>query len=325
MSNSPLVQAPYKIRSTLGRQTFGDVSCPIGVYPCGENVTLSQGYDSRFVVGDELVDDQYEYRILLSNERVAGVMEQLLETLLPEESYALFEELSFDAYRDSDTYRSSEPVETSRLLQAWNTYGEYLVEAGRCGFGAIAPEPAIEVFIEEHGTIYVACGLKKREEVEGLIAQLGLTQITDIPCIENFEHQHRDILLVDDKALMDEYDIKFSLVESLGMIPVNIDEGVPKGTLTPFWVHVEHDLSFETGTDARLGFFGFGVSATSFADALELAQARVTEKFPDALLARVQQIYRLFPEDVTEEIAPEDPALIGKRGVWYVSEPEFWA
>ncbi|MFT7616699.1 MAG: hypothetical protein ACI97A_000327 [Planctomycetota bacterium] len=325
MPNSPLVHAPYKIRSSLGRKTFGDVHCPIGVYPCGDDVNLSQGYDSRFVVGDELVDDQYEYRILLSADLVVDTVAKMLERLLPNEVYALFEELSFDAFRDSDAYRSSEPVERNRLQQAWNTYGEYLIEAGRCGFGAVAQEPAIEVFIEEHGTIYVACGLRMREEVEEMIANLGLPQINDIPCIENFEHQHRDILVVEENSMMDEYDIKFSLVESLGMIPVNADEGVPQGTLTPFWVHLELDLSFDESTSARLGFFGFGLSALSFAEALELSQARVRERFPDALLARVQQVYRILEDDITDEIAPTDRELVKKRGVWYVSEPEFWA
>lgn len=325
MPNSPLVKAPYKLRSGLERKTFGDVQCPIGVYPCGDKVNLAQGYDSRFVVGDELVDDQYEYRILLSAELVTDTVATMFERLLPSQAYALFEELSFDAFRDSDAYRSGEPVDLNRLQLAWHTYGEYLVESGRCGFGAVAQEPAIEVFIEEHGTIYVACGLEMREEVEDLIANLGLNQISDIPCIENFEHQHRDILLVEENAMMDEYDIKFSLVESLGMAPINANEGLPQGTLTPFWVHLEFDLSFEESTTARLGFFGFGISASSFAEALELSQARVRERFPNALLARVQQVYRLIEDDITDEIAPTDRELVRERGVWYVSEPEFWA
>ncbi len=325
MSNSPLVYAPYKIRSNLGRKASGDVNCPIGVYPCGDQVALSQGYDSRFVLGDELVDDQYEYRILLSAELVPSAMGMLLEGLLPHEVYGLFEELSFDAYRDSDSYRSADPVDLSRLLQAWSTYGEYLVEAGRCGFGAVAPEPAIEVFIEEHGTIYISCGLEMREDVEELIGQLSLPQINDIPCIENFEHQHRDVLIVDEEALMDEYDIKFSLIESLGMLPINVDEGVPAGSLTPYWVHLEFDLSFEGSTEAGIAFFGFGLTANSFGEALDLSQQRVQERFPDALLARIQQVYRLFHEDITDEIAPCDRDEITKRGVWYVSEPEFWA
>ena len=325
MSNSPLVQAPYRIRSDLGRKAYGNVQCPIGVYPCGPDVVLSQGYDSRFVLGDEMLDDQYEYRILLSADRLHQVFALLLSTLLPDEAYALFEESSFDAYRDSDAYRSTEPVPSSRLMQAWSTYGDYLVESGRCGFGAVSPEPAAEVFIEEHGTIYVSCGLERREEVESIIAQLGLEQIQDIPCIENFEHQHRDILVVDEKSLMDEYDIKFSLVESLGMLPINADEGVPQGTLCPFWVHIEMDLSFEESTEARVAFFGFGVTAGSFKEALELTQARVRERFANALLARIQQIYRLLDGDITDEIAPEDRNAVSQRGVWYVSEPEFWA
>ena len=44
---------------------------------------------------------------------------------------------------------------------------------------AVGTKGPIEVFIEEHGTIYVACGLERREEVEELINSFGLQQISD--------------------------------------------------------------------------------------------------------------------------------------------------
>ncbi len=324
MAERPLVQAPYKIRSDLGRKTYGGLACPLGVHPCVKEARLDEGFESRFIMGDDLHDDQCEYRLLLSSERLLEVMRSFFERLLPDEVWGLFEELSYDAYRDSDVYRSVDPVSRERILQAWDTYGEYFVESGKCGFGASAQEPSVEVFIEEHGTLYVGCGLEKREEVEELIQRLGLREIPDMPCIDNYEHQHSDILQVDEERLMDDYDIKFSVVESLGMEPLNLDEGRPAGSLVPFWVYLELDLSFEAATEARGAYVSFGLSADCFDQAMETAEAHVRALFPSALVARVQQVYRLLEDDITPEIAPADPARVREPGIWFVSDLESW-
>ena len=304
MSQQPLVEVPYRIRSDLGRQAYADFSCPLGVHPCQQNVTLREGYDSRFVVGDEILDDQYEFRLLFSNHRVFDAVRSLMIRLLPSEAFGIYEEWSYDAYRDSDVFRSVDVVAKDRILQAWDIYGHYLVETGKCGFGATAQEPNVEIFIEEHGTVYLACSLENRDEIETLIAGFGLELIRDIPAIDNFEHRHREVLDMAETNLMDDYDIKFSIIESLAMAPVNPDEGHPPGELCPYWIQLELDLAFETSTTANVAFISFGITTNDFTEALGLADMRCREKFPNALVARIHQIYRIFEEDVTDEIAP---------------------
>ena len=65
MSDRPLVQVPYKIRGDLGRKIIGGLACPLGVHPCVKDAKLEEGYESRFIMGDDLQDDQCEYRLLL--------------------------------------------------------------------------------------------------------------------------------------------------------------------------------------------------------------------------------------------------------------------
>ena len=162
--------------------------------------------------------------------------------------FALYEEFSYDAYRPTDTWVSEDPVSRDRLLQAWSTYATFFVEDGKCGFGGLSYEPAIEVFLEEHGALYLACGLEMKARVETALERLGIPECSSAVSIDNYDHQHVDSILPaapHEQGLLDETDIKFSVVEGLGMKPTNRHEGTsPERTPTPFWIHVDLDLTF---------------------------------------------------------------------------------
>ena len=325
MSERPrLAKAPYRLRDELSRQVVAGVSCPLGVHPCEPAAVLVEGYEWRFLPGSEDFDDQCEYRVVLSTDRVKAVFEAFLDELLADEVYALYEEASYDAFRESDAYRSRETVPRERFRQAWDTYGRFFIEDGKCGFGVLAYDPSIEVFIEEHGVIYVACGLELRARVEDVLERQGVPERQELRSIENFEHQHRDILDVESGAGgMDELDIKFSIIESLSMDIVNPDENSPPGPC-PFWAYVELDLSFVRKIGFDLGCMSFGLTAKSHDQAVSIVEDAVLEQLPDALVVRFVQLYRMVPEDITDEIAPADRTAIAQLGTWYVSDPEFW-
>lgn len=321
---SRLAKAPYRIREELGRQVVGNLVCPLGVHPCEPGAHLVEGYEWRFLPGSEEFDDQCEYRVVLSNERVAAVFEALAAELLPDEVFALYEEASYDAYRETDAYRSREMVPVERFRQAWEIYGRFFVEDGKCGFGVLAYDPSFEIFVEEHGVIYVACGLELRPRVEDVLEREQVAEVPELRAIENFEHQHRDILDVESgEGGMDELDIKFSIIESLSMDLVNADEGAPP-MASPFWAYVELDLTFVRKISFDLGCMSFGLTAESHEQARRIVEDAILEQLPDALIVRFVQLYRMVVEDITEEIAPADRSLLSSLGTWYVSDPEYW-
>ena len=318
----------YKIRADLGRNVVGGVACPLGVvFPHELAVEIREGYESRFLLGDDQFDDQCEYRIVLSSERMCTASRAFMKALLPEHAFGLYEEFSYDAFREKDVYRSHVPVALERILQAWDTYGQFFIEDGKSGFGGVAEEPNIEIFLEDHSTLYVNCGLELRERVEDLIEGLGIPEMTELRWVDNYEHQHRDILEpeINGVSIMDDLDIKFSVIESLGMVIANRDEGRPSIVPTPFWCYVELDLSFVDSVRQNVGFMSFGLCAEDYDDAIKVVTACVMERFPSALVVRTHQCYRMAKEDIGEQIAPADRSLLGKRGIWYRSQPELWA
>ncbi|MCA9320057.1 MAG: hypothetical protein KDB53_04950, partial [Planctomycetes bacterium] len=329
MTEHRALQPQYRIRSDLGRKVLGDVACPLGVFPAEPRAELSEGFESNFIMGDDGFEDQCEYRIVLSSERLVPVVHQFLSELLPAEGMGLYEEFSFDAFRETDTWCSREPLPRERILLAWETYGEYFAEDGKCGFGARAEEPLLEIFLEEHGALYVACGLELREKVEGIIGGLGIREQTELRCIESWEHQHRDILDLGDNSTMDDLEIKFSVLESLGMEMSNRDEKGPEdGRPLAFWVYLELDLSLAPD-HAGLGgqctaFQSFGVTASEHAEAHALVESRILESRPYALIVRVIQIYRMTEADIGDDISPVDRSDLKTVGIWFESAPEYW-
>lgn len=349
MSEPRLARARYLIRSDLERRTSGKINCPLGVFPCDDDVLLEEGFEARYqtreeaIAGANAIDkelaesdiedvefsestvaEQYEYRLLLSVERVQPIMRRLFVELMPDEVHALYEEFSFDAFRETDAYMSEEPVARARFLKAWDTYGAFFVEDGKCGFGAISFDPFIEVFLEEHGAIFLACDMAFKSRVETAIARLKLKELEPWRGVENFRHSHRDILIsnADDAELMDEDDIKFSVIESLSMKPSNLHEGEPDKLPTPYWVHVEVDLSFASAS-ATGACATFAVTASSHDDALAQVETRVIET-PGALMTRVLECYRMAEEDLADDIMPGEPGVIQESGIWYESGLQYW-
>ncbi len=325
MSQRPTAKSLFRLRNDLQRRKAGDVECPLGVYPSATGVSLRQGYQSAFLMGQEGMDDHCEYRILLGNDRLFDVLTRIFVEFLPDKVFGLFEEFSYDAWRETDAWASAEPVSKQRFLQAWELFGRFFVEDGRCGFGARGDEPRVEVFLEEHGAVYIACGFESRERVEEMLAEFGLPELDEVLGIENHDHRHEDVLDLSDGAVMDDLDIKFSVIESLGMTLTNGDDMGPVGEPQPFWIYLELDLTFDAEAEAQRAYISLAVTAHDHEEARSLAEARLLERFPSALVARYLQIYRIGDSDISAEIAPLRRDAISSIGVWFESSPEYWA
>ncbi|MEZ6194224.1 MAG: hypothetical protein R3F20_00625 [Planctomycetota bacterium] len=325
MFDRRLAAPVVKIKSDLERRVCGDVELPLGVELLDASARLQEGFQSRFVTGDDRLDDQFEFRVVLNQARLYEAARILFERLLPDEVFATFEEFSNDAYRDVDAYASEEPVSKARFMQAWESYGPFFCEDGRTGFGGMSYEPLVEVFVEEHGSLYVASGLEMKDAVEAVVAELGVPERRDLVLVDQFEHDHRDILEISQEELsMDDIDIKFSVLESLGMQPTNRDEGEPESLPVPYWIEFELDLSFERKRAARVAVAHFAVTADSWEEAVSLAEGELLRKHPDALVARVIHVYRMLPEDIGDDMRPENMKQVERKGVWYAGPVTDW-
>lgn len=325
MSDRRLTAPVLRIKSDLERESRGEVSLPLGVQILDGEATLVEGFETAFVAGGERHDDQVEFRIVLDQPRIYEAARKLFTELLADRVYPSYEEFSNDAFRDVDTWMSEEPVSKERFLQAWESYGEFFCEDGRSGLGAVCHEPLIEVFVEEHGSISIICDLELRPRVESVVESLGVPENTSLPCVEDWEHQHRDILEVsEDELLMDDLDIKFSVIESLGMQPTNRDEGDAPDLPALYWIELELDLGFVTDAKARVALANFGVAAESWEEALATAETDLLRDMPGVLVARVLHVYRILEEDVGPEIRPENPLQLKKKGIWYRGPVQNW-
>lgn len=320
MAGHRITGARYRIRENVVRRRAGSVSCPMGVFPCETGAHLREGFERRSRAS------RYEYRLILSSDRLFKAVRGLLVQLLPGEVHAQFEEFSFDAWRDTDAWASDETISRDRVVQAWDSYGSFLVEDGKRGFGALSHSPFVEVFLAEHGAIYIICCAEMKAEVEAAIMDLDLVRVAGLLAIDNFEHQHVDVLDVDPQGedLMDEIDIKFSLIESLGMKILNRDEGDPPEMPSLFWLQLELDLTFSPDSTGPGAFVTYGVTAESHEEATRLVNEQILE-IPGALIARVIEFYRMRENDVEEDIHPHDPLAFAVPGVWYGGELHYWS
>ena len=324
-SDFSVVGARVALKEDLERRSLGGLQFPLGVFPCGADSQMQEGYESRAQLGAPGLSDHIEYRVLLSPAKLSLLFGTLLDELMPSEVFGIYEEFSFDAFRDTDSYMSSDAVPLERLKGAWTTYRDFIVEDGKTGFGAVSFDPCLELFIEEHGCLYISGAVEYAARIEALLEANNVQEVATLRTIDNFEHQHREILRVEeeDDSTMDEVDVKFSIIESLGMVPSNRDEGIPDALPTPYWVQVELDLTFKADSVATGAYVSYGVTADSYDEAIALVEKQLLN-IQGALLARFLDVYRIAESNISDDICPADRSLLTEIGLWFNGELQLW-
>ncbi len=197
-----------EIDSTLKRTTIEGLSFPLGVYPV-EPVVPIAGYFSQFEAADgaepfltggdegfedwEAWPDRYMFDVLLNAQRLPAFLRALL-TLLPPRVYPILDVLGHDAYREIDPYVSYDPVGLDKIIEAQRLYGEWLLEDGLVGFGAMSIEPFVYVFIDEHKIATIRVELELREKVERLLTAFEIPSVGEIIGADSAAHEHRSVL-----------------------------------------------------------------------------------------------------------------------------------
>jgi len=169
---------PFRLRTDLSRGTIGDFTLPLGVEP---NVlpAPTQGYVLTFNQANEEGPDTYSFDIVISHEKLAPLLHDAFETLLPEEVFSIVEIGSRDAYRATDVFLSSEPIPRREFLDSWHEYESILLEDGTIGAGANHEDPYIEVFVDHFKGLFIQVPVDLRDQVEDMLQRAGLMEVTE--------------------------------------------------------------------------------------------------------------------------------------------------
>lgn len=169
---------PFRLRSDLTRAVIGDFQLPLGVEP-GVLPAPTPGYTLTFNQAAEDGPDTYSFDIVVSHEKLAPLLNEAFDVLLPEEVFAIVEIGSRDAYRSTDVYLSGEPLPRNEFLESWKHYESVLLEDSSIGAGANSEEPFVEVFIDHFKGLFIQVPVDMRERVEEILQRAGVREVAE--------------------------------------------------------------------------------------------------------------------------------------------------
>jgi hypothetical protein len=168
----------FRLRSDLARGKIGDFALPLGVEP-GVLPAPTQGYTLKFNQASDEGPDTYSFDIVISHEKLAPLISDAFEALLPDEVFAIVEVGSRDAYRSTDVFISAEPIPRNEFIDSWRAYEPVLLEDGTIGAGANSEEPYVEVFIDHFKGVFIQVPVDLRDRVEELLRRAGLKEVNE--------------------------------------------------------------------------------------------------------------------------------------------------
>lgn len=198
--------------SSLERRTISGFRFPLGVYPV-EVVEPVSGFVADFepadggddagapeevpeeVAGDwEPWPDRYMFDVLITASRIPALCRALF-SLLPPRVYPILDVLGADAYREIDPYIAYDLVGAERFLDGVIHFGDWLFEDGLVGFGAMAMNPFMYVFVDEHKAVTIRVAESLRDSIRGLLESFDLTEVPEIVGADAVAHEHRSALV----------------------------------------------------------------------------------------------------------------------------------
>jgi hypothetical protein len=246
-----------QLDSTLERRVVESFRFPLGVYPV-EPLTPLEGFVADFEPadgGDEVAEaaadpagvgeweewpDRYMYDVLITSERLPALCRALF-SLLPPRVYPILDVLGNDAYREIDPYIAYDLVGIERFLDGVIHFGDWLLEDGLVGFGAMSMDPFFYIFIDEHKAVTIRVSTELEALVKGLLESFDLVEVPEILGADAVAHEHRTVIARtnDPKVGLHADEIVERLQESW-LLQLNIDtqsniddDGKPLG-VTPF-------------------------------------------------------------------------------------------
>ncbi len=278
----------FRIRQDLKRLVLGDYQLPLGVRETNL-APPAQGFTVRFQEGKGDDPDTYLFHVVVGHDRLRALIDAAFN-LLPKEVTPVVEIGSRDAYRMVDVYLGEEPMPLVEFLRTWYEFEEILLEDVTIGVGANAEEPWVDVFIDTWKGVVISIPVELRDEVEAMLAGLGLTEVE--ATWNELEDSIDDEDLVSDTVLDTEEnrpDLEELLLElrERWMLELNIDretnvDEAGKHLGMTLW----HAVVFATNSD---GEEGRGANIVLWMTAGSLAQAEGL--IEDALLDHPELVF----------------------------------
>ncbi len=201
--NCPMARC--RVDESIQRTIIDDFAFPLGVYPV-EPMAPRQGYTVWFEPADgddedegdegaqwEEWPDRYVFDIAVTSTRLEALVRQLL-ALLPARVFPILDILGADAFREVDPYVAYDPIGQEHILDALRRYRGYFFEDGLVGFGAMAEDPFLYVFVDEHKMVTVRVQADHKEKIESLLAAFDLSPIEKVAGADATVHEHRGVL-----------------------------------------------------------------------------------------------------------------------------------
>ncbi|MGD9688465.1 MAG: hypothetical protein AB7K52_04135 [Phycisphaerales bacterium] len=167
--------------------------------------------------------DRYVWDIVIRSSRLEALIRALL-AMLPGRVYPILDVLGSDAYREIDPYVAYELVGQERVIEGLRLFRGFLLEDGLVGFGAMADEPFLYVFVDEHKICTVRAETSMREKVERLLAAFDLEEVREIAGADAALHEHRTVLEApDDRPDLVNADEAVEELKDLWGLSLNVD------------------------------------------------------------------------------------------------------
>lgn len=188
------------VDSSIDRLVVDGFAFPLGVYPV-EPVKPVQGYTVDFEQADGGEEDEWEewpdrylYDIAIKAPRLGALVRSLL-SLMPHYVYPILDVLGRDAYREVDPYVSYTIVGLDRVIHSLHSFPGLFLEDGLCGFGAMADDPFLYIFVDEHKIVTLRVQADMKERVERVLKAFDLGEVPEIAGADAVAHEHRSVLL----------------------------------------------------------------------------------------------------------------------------------
>lgn len=281
--------ARCRVDSSVERKVIGEFDFPLGVYPV-EEMTPREGYTLQFesADGDENPDggdgtmeewpDRYVFDIVIRHGRLDSLVRALL-AMFPGRIFPILDVLGNDAFREIDPYVAYELVGQERFTESLRRYRGWFFEDGLVGFGCMAEEPFMYLFVDEHKIVTVRAETHMKEKVERVLQAFDLKEVEQIAGADAALHEHRGVLEApeDRPDLLTAEEIVEELQDQWGLElnvdgDKNLDESGAELGVVPWRVMVRM-----VGSNAEIKYAEVVLSAASLNEARTAAVEAVEE------------------------------------------------
>lgn len=175
----------------------------------GENYRQYESYEAEYLIDDEY--PRYQYTIAVSTERLPGLF-AALAAALPDRVSIILEVPGTD--EDSCDIWMSPGLPKIAFLECFRRHSQLFCNDGMVGYGAMAPDTHVELFMDEHKIVYYYGSIM--DPPDGVLGRFKVPYVGSLRHYSELSHVHyalasrggEDYLAVAER-LMEEMDLEY--------------------------------------------------------------------------------------------------------------------